>query len=146
VRAENDASHVALLAPKVAAAAKSWYTDGKAVCSGYNRPHTSPTHRCSSGLNSLEMNALATASSLDMSVESASRPSSCARGFIFSGSKNHSLSGQAHNCRKYSGVVFTEARLQFAYALYEHGGTTTIWGHGTPVPPLTTGLIQSPFK
>ena len=36
---ENDASHVALLAPKVAAAAKNWYTDGKAVCMGVHRVH-----------------------------------------------------------------------------------------------------------
>ena len=34
---ENDASHVALLAPKVAAAAENWYTDGKAVCMGVHR-------------------------------------------------------------------------------------------------------------
>jgi len=78
----------------------AWYTTGR----------THLQHRCSSGLNSLEMNALATASSLGMSVESASRPSSCARGFIFSGSKNHSLSGHKLTIAESTPVLFSPKR------------------------------------
>ena len=72
--------------------------------------HLQHTDRCSSGLNSLEMNALATDSSLDMSIESASRPSSCARGLIFYGSKNHSLSNHKLTIAESTPVLFSPKR------------------------------------
>ena len=112
VSVENDASHVVLLASKVAATAKSRYTQRKAVYIGYDNLHVSNTQvfiQFKFSGNE-RFGHCHFASLLDMCVESAFRPISCAKGLIFSGSKNHSLSGHKLTIAESTPVLFSPKR------------------------------------